>query len=686
MSPKIAAALLGRHTKLDVQPSGQFWYVRLLDRRTGRFIRSLERFRTREQALRYAKTVFQLARRSGAANPAEPPAPAGRYRIQALLPDRLHWITITSTDKEDHAIVDAVKRARVAPTISLRVRDTLTGRVVWKGEGKSAKLPAEWRIKPPSGLVGYEPFLNPIRHGRTASANLHSKPQREQLEPDIAAMKGMFRGAVASGRVEEARRIVGWFEGLASAAQASKAPPSYIKRLRGIARILERRIPEYSRRRPGMEPPEAFINARRRGRFAVFVYVLGRIHPWHRIGSYESLRAARMVARKKAKETGCEVRIQDVKTGQLIDRFLTGRRTAVPPRMNPYPLMPDYPKHLEVVPHAIVAQRPTGETYLVSIEPDEEAAKTRIFQMSHWRKSGWKLGMAPLMNPLTRREAARLLRDARRELRFDTLYSVGKASGLSKAVQVTGPKAAEAVASAIRAKAMKRARILASEAISNPIVPKEELPSIITATQAESEGVARELEKRGIPGVRWGPYMDRWGVWVDPKYDERAREIYFYELIPFMWNPRISKRQLLAEAKKLYRAAAADVRAGHREAAAYWKGKAAGLAEAALSNTARRLAVVKPGVQPVYVICYRCGKSVRIASGEEPVYADLAGKPYRSYYCSSCAAVLLARPRSNALPGRRVSMKNADPIELNPHAGLSGLMSKAEARRARQFS
>lgn len=85
--------------------------------------------------------------------------------------------------------------------------------------------------------------------------NLHSKEERQRLEGDILAQTGLFRGAVARGRTEEATRILGWFEGVIAAAIASGAPAFYVGRLRVVARQLDRALPEHPRRAaPPAEP------------------------------------------------------------------------------------------------------------------------------------------------------------------------------------------------------------------------------------------------------------------------------------------------------------------------------------------------------------------------------------------------------------------------------------------------
>jgi hypothetical protein len=91
--------------------------------------------------------------------------------------------------------------------------------------------------------------------------NLHSKKERERLAGDLLAQQGMFRGAVAKGRFEEAHRILGWFQGVVAAAVASGAPPFYVGRLRVVARRLDRMLPEHPRR--AAPPPEPWQNNRR---------------------------------------------------------------------------------------------------------------------------------------------------------------------------------------------------------------------------------------------------------------------------------------------------------------------------------------------------------------------------------------------------------------------------------------
>jgi len=107
---------------------------------------------------------------------------------------------------------------------------------------------------------GLQKAARPNR-GRTRR-NLHSAEERERLTMTISALRGEFRDAIATGRHQKARQIVGWFEGLAEAARVSEAPPFFVKRMLAIARQLERRIPEHSPRRKAGPPPEAWMNPR----------------------------------------------------------------------------------------------------------------------------------------------------------------------------------------------------------------------------------------------------------------------------------------------------------------------------------------------------------------------------------------------------------------------------------------
>lgn len=102
---------------------------------------------------------------------------------------------------------------------------------------------------------------NPPRRYRY---NLHSKKERERLAGDLLAQQGLFKGAVSKGRFDEATRILGWFQGVTAAAQASGAPRFYIGRLRVVTRRLDRMLPEHPRRVG--PPPEPWETNRGRAR------------------------------------------------------------------------------------------------------------------------------------------------------------------------------------------------------------------------------------------------------------------------------------------------------------------------------------------------------------------------------------------------------------------------------------
>lgn len=81
-------------------------------------------------------------------------------------------------------------------------------------------------------------------------------------------------------------------------------------------------------------------------------------------------------------------------------------------------------------------------------------------------------------------------------------------------------------------------------------------------------------------GAYGGPFRVM-GVRRDQSLDTIKRRFPYLKTID-KTNP--SRRALLGEARELLRDARADVKAGHKGAAEYWKGKASGLAQAALSN------------------------------------------------------------------------------------------------------
>ena len=143
--------------------------------------------------------------------------------------------------------------------------------------------------------------------------NLHSKEERQRLEGDVLAQQGLFRGAVSRGRVEEAARILGWFQGVIAAAVASGAPPFYVSRLRVVARRLDRQLPEHPR--SVGPPPEPWQTNRRRTRRNPVSYGVFAFDPSigmsRQVGqqSYHDLAEAKRIAKALRDRRGVEVEV-----------------------------------------------------------------------------------------------------------------------------------------------------------------------------------------------------------------------------------------------------------------------------------------------------------------------------------------------------------------------------------------
>lgn len=106
-------------------------------------------------------------------------------------------------------------------------------------------------------------------------------------------------------------------------------------------------------------------------------------------------------------------------------------------------------------------------------------------------------------------------------------------------------------------------------------------PVVSVPVPLEAGNIAKWLRAEGVQ-AQVDPYRGQWGVMVPRAKMAQAKRA----LGKVLANP--SRRALLGEARELLRDARADVRAGHKGAAEYWKGKASGLAQAALSNSRPR--------------------------------------------------------------------------------------------------
>ena len=109
-----------------------------------------------------------------------------RYLIQGLRAGRRTWETVDDADSEDRALLQALKRARLGQA-RYRVWDSAGTREVWSGSGREASI-ERWRTARPSGLVGANRRRRAM-HRRNPRLSKRMQPLRENTMRLGDAMK-----------------------------------------------------------------------------------------------------------------------------------------------------------------------------------------------------------------------------------------------------------------------------------------------------------------------------------------------------------------------------------------------------------------------------------------------------------------------------------------------------------------